>query len=89
MRSYRSVLEAIQLGELSVDEGLRELSQSAVEDIGFAQIDHDRTARRGFAEVVYCEGKTLNSPPSSWRGSRPEGRAMSLERARPGKSSNC
>ncbi|EPZ42154.1 nickel pincer cofactor biosynthesis protein LarB [Alicyclobacillus acidoterrestris] len=58
MRSYRSVLEAIQLGELSVDEGLRELSQSAVEDIGFAQIDHDRTARRGFAEVVYCEGKT-------------------------------
>ncbi|GEO27688.1 1-(5-phosphoribosyl)-5-amino-4-imidazole-carboxyl ate carboxylase [Alicyclobacillus acidoterrestris] len=58
MRSYRSVLEAIQRGELSVDEGLRELSQSAVEDVGFAQIDHDRTARRGFAEVVYCEGKT-------------------------------
>lgn len=28
------------------------------EDLGFAKIDHSRKARNGFAEVVFCEGKT-------------------------------
>ena len=26
---------------------------------GFASLDHDRSLRRGFPEVVYCEGKSL------------------------------
>lgn len=28
------------------------------EDLGFAKIDHSRKGRNGFAEVVFCEGKT-------------------------------
>ena len=28
------------------------------EDLGFAKVDHHRGLRKGFAEVVYCEGKT-------------------------------
>jgi hypothetical protein len=28
------------------------------EDIGFAKIDHHRIKRKGFPEVIYCEGKT-------------------------------
>ena len=28
------------------------------EDLGFANIDHHRQIRRGFAEVIYCPGKT-------------------------------
>jgi len=28
------------------------------EDIGFAKIDHHRQIRKGFPEVIYCEGKT-------------------------------
>ena len=27
--------------------------------MGYAHLDHDRSLRRGFPEVVYCEGKTL------------------------------
>ena len=27
-------------------------------DLGFAKLDTDRKARRGFAEVIYCSGKT-------------------------------
>jgi len=30
------------------------------EDIGFAKIDHHRIFRKGFPEVIYCEGKTPN-----------------------------
>ncbi len=28
-------------------------------DLGFAKVDLDRTKRRGFPEVIYCEGKTV------------------------------
>lgn len=28
------------------------------EDLGFAKIDHHRVKRKGFPEVIYCEGKT-------------------------------
>ncbi len=28
------------------------------EDIGFAKIDHHRPLRKGFPEVIYCQGKT-------------------------------
>jgi NCAIR mutase (PurE)-related protein len=28
------------------------------EDLGFAKVDHSRKTRNGFAEVVFCEGKT-------------------------------
>jgi NCAIR mutase (PurE)-related protein len=28
------------------------------EDLGFAKIDHHRKKRKGFPEVIYCEGKT-------------------------------
>lgn len=28
------------------------------EDLGFAKIDHHRKIRKGFPEVIYCEGKT-------------------------------
>jgi len=31
--------------------------QAGFSDLGFAKIDTDRHARRGFAEVVYCPGK--------------------------------
>ena len=28
-------------------------------DLGFAKLDHNRSLRQGFPEVVYCEGKTV------------------------------
>ena len=34
------------------------------EDIGFARIDHHRELRRGFPEVVLCEGKTADQVAS-------------------------
>ncbi len=28
------------------------------EDLGFSKVDHQRTARKGFPEVIFCKGKT-------------------------------
>ncbi len=36
----------------------RRLPRRAARAPSFACVDHDRTARRGFPEVIYCEGKT-------------------------------
>ena len=37
---------------------MKKLRSSEYTDLGFAMIDHERSLRQGFAEVVYCEGKT-------------------------------
>ena len=41
------------------DEILEKFHELSVTDLGYAHLDHDRSLRRGFPEVVYCEGKTL------------------------------
>ena len=57
--SLRSLLQDVSNGRTSVDEAFASLNgRSPVEDLGFAQIDHDRTARTGFPEVIYGAGKT-------------------------------
>lgn len=64
MPSYHSVLEAVKRGELSVEDGLAALRKLDTEDLGFATLDHQRARRRGFPEVVYCEGKTVDQSVS-------------------------
>lgn len=34
------------------------LKNQTYEDLGFAKVDHHRHLRKGFPEVIYCEGKT-------------------------------
>lgn len=58
MSSYRAILEAVNNHTLSIEDALAAIRQGDIEDLGFAQLDHQRLARKGFAEVVYCEGKT-------------------------------
>jgi pyridinium-3,5-biscarboxylic acid mononucleotide synthase len=60
--SYRDILKQVQAGTLTVDEALSQMRKFDAEDLGFARIDHHRTLRKGFPEVVYCEGKT---PPQA------------------------
>lgn len=54
----KEILRQVKEGRLEPDEALKEISDPGFEDIGFARLDHDRGRRRGFPEVVLCEGKT-------------------------------
>ena len=54
----RGLLEAIQRGELPVDEALNRLRDLPYEELGYAELDHHRALRKGFPEVVLGEGKT-------------------------------
>jgi NCAIR mutase (PurE)-related protein len=44
---------------VSIDEAIGKLRHMPFEDLGFACVDHHRQIRRGFPEVIYCPGKTL------------------------------
>jgi len=56
--ALKSLLESLTSGELSVEDALHRLRHFPMEDLGFARIDHQRSLRCGFPEVVFCPGKT-------------------------------
>ena len=55
----KEALAAYKAGALSDDEVIERFHKFSITDLGYASLDHDRSLRRGFPEVVYCEGKTL------------------------------
>ncbi|HEX2172967.1 MAG TPA: 1-(5-phosphoribosyl)-5-amino-4-imidazole-carboxylate carboxylase, partial [Dehalococcoidia bacterium] len=48
----------MQDGRLSVDRALDRLRILPFEDLGYAKLDHHRSLRQGFPEVVFGQGKT-------------------------------
>lgn len=57
-RDIRNFLEAVRRGTLRLDDAVGRLRQLPFEDLGFAKIDHHRSLRQGFPEVIYAKGKT-------------------------------
>lgn len=54
----KDVLRGVQRGKITLDEAMENLKDLPFEDLGFAKIDHHRSLRRGFPEVVFCQNKT-------------------------------
>ena len=52
------LLKRVQSGKVSVPHAIRQLRTLPFEDLGFASVDHHRSLRQGFPEVIFCEGKT-------------------------------
>jgi hypothetical protein len=52
------LLEKFRDGKIGLTETLAAFQAPPVADLGFAQVDFHRALRKGFAEVVYCAGKT-------------------------------
>jgi NCAIR mutase (PurE)-related protein len=60
MIDVTNILTEYKAGKLSLNEAKHALTSSPTADLGFATIDLDRMERRGFPEVVYCAGKTID-----------------------------
>ena len=58
------LLSGVRTGKISVPAALEQLRSLPFEDLGFASLDHHRSIRQGFPEVILCEGKT----PAQIRG---------------------
>lgn len=54
------ILKRIKSGKLSIDKAMNKLKHLPYHDLGFAKIDTHRSLRRGFHEVIFCEGKTID-----------------------------
>jgi pyridinium-3,5-biscarboxylic acid mononucleotide synthase len=58
----RDLLEEVRSGAVTPESAheqiLQYLRQSPYENLGFARVDHHRSVRQGFPEVVYGPGKT-------------------------------
>lgn len=55
----RTILDAVKSGVLTAADAERHILLTvATEDLGFARVDHARTLRQGFPEVIYGKGKT-------------------------------
>ena len=58
--TLKKILAAVSTGKTSIDDALSSLKHLSVEDIGYAQIDHHRSLRKGFPEVIFGQNKTTD-----------------------------
>jgi NCAIR mutase (PurE)-related protein len=67
-RDVRKFLDEVKRGHVTVDSAVERLRQLPFEDLGFAKIDHHRTLRQGYPEVVFAPGKTPKQVTEIVRG---------------------
>ncbi len=56
--TLRNLLENVRDGSVTVSGALESLRDLPYQDLGYARLDHHRTLRTGWPEVVLAEGKT-------------------------------
>jgi NCAIR mutase (PurE)-related protein len=54
----KELLLSFKEGKISLEKIVEHLKHLPFEDLGFARIDHHRSLRKGFPEVIYGQGKT-------------------------------
>ncbi|MFA4885965.1 MAG: nickel pincer cofactor biosynthesis protein LarB, partial [Desulfotomaculaceae bacterium] len=54
----RQLLEDVKNNKVDIGDALARLKNLPYEDLGFAVVDHHRALRKGFPEVIFCQGKT-------------------------------
>jgi len=56
--AIKELLDSVSKGSLSVEDALEQLKTLPYKDLGHTKVDNHRELRRGYPEVVFCEGKT-------------------------------
>ncbi len=55
-----TILKDVKAGSMEIDTALKALRDLPFEDLGYAKIDHHRSLRTGYPEVIFCSGKSLD-----------------------------
>ncbi len=58
IQKLERLLHRVKSGKTSIGEALTQLKSLPFEDLGFCRIDHHRSLRKGFPEVIWGQGKT-------------------------------
>lgn len=60
MDTLKQILQQVANGGKTVDDAAESLKHLSFQDIEYAHIDHHRSLRKGFPEVIFGEGKTAD-----------------------------
>ena len=58
LEKLEQLLSAFKRNELEMADAARRITELQYEDLGYARVDHSRSTRQGFPEVVFGVGKT-------------------------------
>ena len=58
-RELRNLFQNLKNGDIDIDDVLERLKQLPFEDLECANVDHHRSLRQGFPEVILGEGKSV------------------------------
>ncbi len=72
----QKILRGVKSGRVSETKALEQLQHLPFSDLGFANIDHHRTLRRGAPEVIFCPGKTPQQVAKIFAHMAPHGLVM-------------
>jgi NCAIR mutase (PurE)-related protein len=56
--ALKNLLESVVAGQVAVEDAVSRLKRLPFEDLAYAHVDHHRSLRKGFPEVIFGEGKT-------------------------------
>jgi NCAIR mutase (PurE)-related protein len=80
IRKLEDLLKKVKLGKITLNEAITQLKSLPFEDLGFTRIDHHRSLRKGFPEVIWGEGKTSGQILSIMKQLRKKGQNILITR---------
>ena len=60
IESLNQILGNVASGKISIQDAARKLKHLSFEDLDYAHIDHHRSLRKGFPEVIFGQKKTAD-----------------------------
>jgi NCAIR mutase (PurE)-related protein len=79
-RKIEDLLRRVKLGKTSVDQAIAQLKSLPFKDLGYARIDHHRSLRKGFPEVIWGEGKSSTQILSIMKEMKSKGQNVLITR---------
>lgn len=80
LQKLESLLQSVRSGRTSIDEAMARLKSLPFEDLGHSMVDHHRSLRKGFPEVIWGEGKTPEQILSIMKALKEKGQNILLTR---------
>lgn len=79
-QKLKLLLKNVQSGKVSIEEAVAQLKTLPFEDLGHSRVDHHRSLRKGFPEVIWGEGKTVEQLLSIMKGMKEKGQNILITR---------
>jgi NCAIR mutase (PurE)-related protein len=80
IRKLEDLLKSVRSGKVTLGEAIARLKSLPFEDLGFTRIDHHRSLRKGFPEVIWGEGKSSGQILSIMKQLRAKGQNILITR---------